>query len=68
MIDTNTQIVVKTDKRSKPYDKEGSYVVYHIALEHEDPDASYGIYANGLLVETCSKRHLKNFSKMELIE
>jgi hypothetical protein len=29
---------------------------------------NYGIYANGLLVETDSERYLKNRSKMELIE
>jgi hypothetical protein len=27
---------------------------------------NYGVYANGLLVETCSKRYLKELSHMEL--
>jgi hypothetical protein len=31
-------------------------------------DFDYGIYANGLLVETCSKRYLKDASGMTLIE
>ena len=29
---------------------------------------NYGIYANGLLVETCSKRYLKELSNMNFIE
>ena len=28
----------------------------------------YGIYANGLLVESCSQRYLKELSNMDLIE
>jgi len=28
---------------------------------------NYGIYANGLLVESCSKRYLIELSKMEII-
>jgi len=29
---------------------------------------NYGIYANGLLVETCSERNLKELSGMELLD
>lgn len=29
---------------------------------------NYGIYANGLLVESCSRRYLKEMSNMSLIE
>jgi hypothetical protein len=42
--------------------------IYHIALENDDYYMNYGVYANGLLVETCSKRYLKELSRMELIE
>ena len=41
-------------------------MIYHIALEHKDNCMNYGIYANGLLVETCSNKNLK-LSNMELI-
>jgi hypothetical protein len=34
----------------------------------EDYYMNYGIYANGLLVETCSQRYLKKLSGMEIIE
>jgi len=55
------------DDRSSVYEKKGTYTIYHFALEHEDYYMNYGIYANGLLVETCSKRYLKELSNMELI-
>ena len=56
------------DERAKPYEKEGSYTIYHLALENDDYYMNYGIYANGLLVETSSKRYLKELSNMELID
>lgn len=33
----------------------GEYTVYHIVLEHENIQMNYGIYANGLLVESANK-------------
>ena len=53
------------DERTEVYEKEGTYEIYHLALEHEDKYMNYGIYANGLLVETCSKRYLTELSEME---
>jgi hypothetical protein len=55
------------DNRTQPYDKAGIYNIYHIALENDNYYYNYGIYANGLLVETCSQRYLKELSNMELI-
>jgi hypothetical protein len=54
------------DERTSVYEKPGKYVIYHVALENEDYYMNYGIYANGLLVETCSKRYLKELSNMIL--
>lgn len=56
------------DKKSEVLETPGTYTIYHFALENEDYYFNYGIYANGLLVETCSKRYLKELSNMELIE
>jgi hypothetical protein len=55
------------DERARPYEKEGTFTIYHFALEHEDYLMNYGIYANGLIVETCSKRNLKEFSNMTFL-
>ena len=55
------------DVRTNLYDKEGLFTIYHIALDNDDYYMNYGVYANGLLVETCSKRYLRELSEMELI-
>ena len=55
------------DKRTSVYEKEGNYEIYHLALENENYYNNYGIWANGLLVETCSKRYLKELSGMDLL-
>jgi hypothetical protein len=55
------------DERTSVYEKEGLHTIYHLALENDDYYMNYGIYANGLLVETSSKRYLKELSGMEII-
>jgi len=56
------------DERTSVFINPGSFTIYHFALENNDYYMNYGIYANGLLVETCSKRYLKELSNMTLIE
>ena len=56
------------DEKASVYEISGSYTIYHIVLENDNYSSNYGIYANGLLVETCSNRYLKEFSNMTLIE
>ena len=56
------------DHRASVYEIVGTYTIYHFALEHDDYYMNYGVYANGLLVETCSKRYLKELSNMTLLE
>jgi hypothetical protein len=56
------------DDRATVFETPGVYTIYHIALEHEDYYMNYGVFANGLLVETCSRRYLKELSGMTLVE
>jgi len=56
------------DERATVYDKPGTYTIYHFSLENDNYCFNYGVYANGLLVETCSKRFLKELANMEVIE
>jgi hypothetical protein len=56
------------DMRAEIYMDDAPTVIYHMALEHPDIYMNYGVYANGLLVETCSKRYLKELSHMLLID
>lgn len=55
------------DKRAEIYDQEGYFNVFHIALSNTDYYANYGVYANGLLMESTSLRHLKELAQMELL-
>jgi len=66
--DNKYRLPACVDNRAKYYDNEGSFTIYHIALDNNDYYMNYGVYANGLLVETCSKRYLKELSGMSLIE
>ena len=59
------RLPVCADYRASIYEKPGKYTVYHIALENDDYYMNYGIYANGLLVESTSKRFLDQFPIME---
>ena len=56
------------DEKSEVADENEDVTIYHIALANKDYYCNYGIYANGLLVETCSLRYLKELSNMELIQ
>ena len=66
--DNKLRLFCYLDLFSDPYNKEGTFTIYHIALENENYYGNYGIYANGLLVESCSIRYLKELSNMILIE
>jgi len=52
------RLMASVDERSVPYPFEGTFDIYHICLENEQEQGNYGIYANGLLVESCPKRHI----------
>jgi hypothetical protein len=56
------------DEKSEVVEKSEEVAIYHIALKNEKYYTNYGIYANGLLVETCSLRYLKELSNMVLIQ
>jgi hypothetical protein len=55
------------DERTNVYDNKGEHNIYHLALDNDNYYYNYGIYANGLLVETCSKRYLSELSNMTLL-
>ena len=66
--DNKYRLPACADHSASIYETSGTYTIYHLALENNDYYMNYGIYANGLLVETCSKRYLKELSNMTLIE
>jgi hypothetical protein len=63
--DKKYRLMACVDERAEPWASEGTYPIYHFALENKDDGMNYGVYANGgLLVESCSIRSLKNRSNM----
>lgn len=66
--DHKYRLMAHLDNRASPYSEEGVFNIWHIALDNENNYSNYGIYANGLLVETCSKRYLKELSGMKLLQ
>lgn len=62
------RLMAYLDERCEPYSEMGRYTIWHFALENDDYYMNYGVYANGLLVESTSKRYMKEFSGMKLIE
>ena len=67
IIDGKHRLLACVDENASIYEKEGKYFIYHLALESEDEDQAYGIYANGMLVESCEIKYLKEVSGMELL-
>ena len=66
--DKKYRLTAFADERAEPWNSEGTYTVYHFALENEDEKMNYGVYANGgLLVETCSLRTLRGRGNMEFV-
>jgi hypothetical protein len=62
------RLMAHIDERAEPWNSEGEYTIWHVALENDDITMNYGVYVNGgLLVETCSIRFLKNKSNMTIV-
>ena len=55
------------DPKSECVSEKKKYTIYSICLENDFYDGNYGIYANGLLVETTSEKYLKEYTKIDLI-
>jgi len=55
------------DDRTKIFEEEGVHTIWHFSLENSDYYMNYGVYANGLLVETTSNRMMVELSGMTLI-
>lgn len=66
--DNKLHLPACVDSNSTVYETPGKYTVYHLALESEDKNTNYGIYANGLLVEACCEKYLKSQTTIEFIE
>ena len=55
------------DKRAQIYEVEGQHTIWHFSLEHENYYMNYGVFANGLLVETASNRMMIECSGLNIV-
>ena len=55
------------DENAEPYPESGPATIWHFALEHDDVHWNYGVFVNGLLVESCSVRKMAEFSDMYIL-
>jgi len=56
------------DNNAEPWQSNGTYTVWHFALDDQNPLINFGVYANGgLIVETGSIRYLQEKANMELV-
>jgi hypothetical protein len=65
--DGKIRLTAMVDERAEPWASEGKYTIWHFALEHENIKMNYGVYANGLLVETCSINTMRTKSNLLII-
>jgi hypothetical protein len=64
--DKHYRLTAFADERAEPWASEGQYTIWHFALENEHTNMNYGVYASGLLVETCCIDRLRNKSGFTL--
>ena len=48
------RLMACVDERAEPWEKDGLFNIYHFALDDPNERRNFGVYANGLLVETTS--------------
>jgi len=66
--DGKYRLMACIDQLAEPWASEGSYPIWHFALEHTDLYMNYGVFANGgLVVETCSINFMRNKSNLRLL-
>lgn len=56
--DNKFRLAAYLDDRAEPCNQSGEFEIWHFALDHDNMYMNYGVWANGLLVESCSKRFL----------
>jgi photosystem II stability/assembly factor-like uncharacterized protein len=65
--DKHYRLPACVDDRTKIFEEDGVHTIWHLSLENSNYYMNYGIYANGLLVETASNRMMVELSGMTLL-
>jgi hypothetical protein len=62
------RVPIFLDQRAKLWTDNSPVTIWHFALEHPDKEQNYGVYANGILVESSSAEFMTDHSNMELLQ
>ena len=65
--DDQYRLTVVHDDVATPHSEEGVFSIWHFTLENDGYCGNYGIYANGMLVETASMRTLLHQSAITVV-
>ena len=60
------RLMACVDKQSEVYTHEGVCTIWNFALENDNFYGNYGVFANGILVESCSQRMIREYSGFKL--
>ena len=62
------RLIAMLDERTELLEEEGIFQIWHFALDSDNDYINYGVYANGgLLVESTSKRMMRDYSGMKFL-
>jgi hypothetical protein len=59
MIDDKYKVIACYDPKFVEIKKEHTYNIYHLVLENKHKERNYGIYANGILVESTEELNVE---------
>lgn len=62
--DDKYRLMACVDDKTSEYNYKSDQTIWHLALENDNKYHNYGIYANGLLVESVSIRYMLELSNM----
>jgi hypothetical protein len=62
------KLIAYYDLDFEPVQDDSIYNIYHLVIENDNKFGSYGIYANGILVESTDEAGLSRFSGYEKIK
>jgi hypothetical protein len=67
MTDRRYRLPASVDAHFEVYENDGIFTIYHFSLLQEDKHMNYGVFANGLLVESCSELNMLEISGLSEI-
>jgi len=66
-IDGKKKLIAYYDDRFEEWNENGSFTIYHFILESKTADRNYGIYANGILVESTDEITMSRVNEYSLV-